>query len=285
MTSPIGVFDSGLGGLTVARQIMRLLPNETIIYFADTAHVPYGERRLAQIEEFALGITRFLVGQGAKAIVMACNMSSAVALEPAREAYAGIPILGVIEPGSRAAVATGCRAIGVLATTGTVGSRAYTRAIQRLDPQVQVWEQACPAFVPLVEAGLADTEEADVAVRECVEPLVALGAQALILGCTHYPFLGRAISRAARDAHVIDPAEETVRQLQKLLAERRTLAGPETPREHRFFASGETEVFSRLGGSFLGREISRVERAAWGRDVVQLKSAELSDRVPGRVSG
>lgn len=271
MKGPIGVFDSGLGGLTVASEVLRNLPDESIIYFADTAHVPYGERPLAEIEEFALGITKFLIERGAKAVVMACNMSSAAALDSAIETFPDVPILGVINPGSRAAVRTGSRAIGVLATTGTVKSGAYGRIIGMLDPGAEVWEQPCPAFVPLVESGLADSEEAEAAARKCVEPLLSNGVKTLILGCTHYPFLRPAIERAAPDAFIIDPAEETVRELRKILEKREILSRPGTSGEHVFYASGDTDGFAKLGGKFLGRDIARVDGALWGVDLVPIK--------------
>lgn len=284
MKNPIGVFDSGLGGLTVASEILRNLPDESIIYFADTAHVPYGERPLEEIEEFALGITRFLIEHGAKAVVMACNMSSAASLESAVETFADVPILGVIEPGSRAAVRTNSKAIGVLATTGTVKSGAYSRIIGRLAPDAEVWEQPCPAFVPLVESGLADSEEAEAAVRKCVEPLVSNGARTLILGCTHYPFLRPAIERTAPNAVIIDPAEETVRELHKILEERDMLSRPGASGEHAFYASGDTNSIAKLGSKFLGREIARVEGARWGVDLVPIKPERAKCKMRGNIT-
>ncbi|HPP76543.1 MAG TPA: glutamate racemase [Armatimonadota bacterium] len=268
MRNPIGMFDSGLGGLTVAGELLRQLPNESIIYFADTAHVPYGERPLAEIEEFALGITQFLIEQGAKAVVMACNMSSAAALSSARETFPDIPILGVIGPGSRAAVGSGAKSIGVLATTGTVKSGAYSRIIKELNPDCEVLEQPCPPFVPLVEAGLAESEEAEVAVRSCVEPLLANGIQAVVLGCTHYPFLRPAIGRTAPNVQIIDPAEETVRELHNILEERGITAHNDEAAEHIFYASGDMDGFARLGSSFLGKDINHVRHAQWGVDLM-----------------
>ena len=268
MRNPIGMFDSGLGGLTVAGELLRQLPNESIIYFADTAHVPYGERPLAEIEEFALGITQFLIEQGAKAVVMACNMSSAAALSSAKETFPDIPILGVIGPGSRAAVGSGAKSIGVLATTGTVKSGAYSRIIKELNPDCEVLEQPCPPFVPLVEAGLAESEEAEVAVRSCVEPLLANGIQAVVLGCTHYPFLRPAIARTAPNVQIIDPAEETVRELHNILEERGITAHNDEAAEHIFYASGDMDGFARLGSSFLGKDINHVRHAQWGVDLM-----------------
>ncbi len=272
MRSPVGIFDSGLGGLSVAAQVLRQLPNERIVYFADNAHVPYGERPLDEILGFALGITGFLLEKGAKAIVMACNMSSAVALDAARERYPDTPILGVIEPGARAAVTHDSRpgthdCIGVLATTGTVRSEAYVRAIQRLDPSARVIQQACPRFVPLVESGLADSEEAEAAACTYVEPLRHAGCGTIILGCTHYPFLRLAIQAAAGDGiTIVDPAEETVQALSNILLER-GIASDALESSHEFYASGGTSGFADLGSRFLGRPIGNVETATWGVDL------------------
>ncbi len=279
MRSPIGVFDSGLGGLSVAAQILKRTPNERIAYFADNAHVPYGERPLEEIRGFALGITGFLIEKGAKAVVMACNMSSAVALDAAREAFPGVPILGVIEPGAKAAlekvagsrlqVTGGCPSIGVLATTGTVKSEAYVRAVERLDSSARVVQQACPRFVPLVESGRADSEEAEAAARTYVEPLRRAGCGAIVLGCTHYPFLRKAISAAAGPSVVIiDPAEETAQLLRNTLVER-GIASDRLDGEHEFYASGDTEGFAELGSTFLGMPIDIVKQAVWGMDLAQ----------------
>lgn len=262
MTYPIGMFDSGLGGLSVARRVLERLPGERILYFADTAHVPYGERPLDEIREFALGIVGFLIGRGAKAVVMACNMSSAVALDAARQAYPDTPIIGVIEPGAKAAVdvANGSP-IGVLATTGTIRSEAYVRAVARFDPSAKVFGQACPKFVPLIESGLHDSEQAKEAARTYVEPLLAQGCGAIILGCTHYPFVARAIRAAVGNGvKIVDPAEETASVLEKTLLERGLLSEqPDSP--HEFFASGDSSGFATLGSAFLGRTINRVEKA------------------------
>lgn len=243
----------------MAAQVMRKLPNERIVYFADNAHVPYGERPLEQIREFALGICDFLIGQGAKAIVMACNMSSAVALDAARKHFPNTPILGVIEPGARAAVAASDgKPIGILATTGTVKSEAYVRTIARLDPGRLVFQQACPKFVPLVESGQAESEEAEAAACTYVAPLVSAGCETLVLGCTHYPFLRRPIASAAGpEITVIDPAEETAAALENTLLENGS-ASDRLDAPHEFFASGDTDGFAELGSAFLGRRIDRV---------------------------
>jgi glutamate racemase len=275
LNSPIGIFDSGLGGLSVAAQVLDKLPDERIVYFADNAHVPYGERPLDEIRRFALDITDYLIGRGAKAVVMACNMSSAIALEEARLRHPRVPVLGVIEPGAAAAVrAAGGSPIGVLATTGTVRSEAYPRSIARLDPSVQVTQQACPKFVPLVEAGKSDSEEAEAAACGCVLPLVRGGCKTLILGCTHYPFLRKAIEAAAGPGvEIVDPAEETIRILANELAGA-GLASDRLAEPHEFCASGETRDFASLGSCFLGRQIDCVRAVRWGVDLGCIKTLE-----------
>jgi glutamate racemase len=261
----------------VAAEVAAQLPNERIIYFADNAHVPYGERPLNEIRAFAGQITRFLIERGAKAVVMACNMSSAVALGPTRENHPGIPILGVIDPGAKAAVdASDGAPIGVLATTGTVKCNAYMHAISRFDPVARVVQQACPKLVPLVEKGKTDSEEAEAAVRGYVEPLLREGCGTIILGCTHYPFLRCAIESAAGpDVTVVDPAKETARVLKNILLERNEasnrLSGP-----HAFYTSGESAGFAALGGAFLGRPIEHVTSVTWGVDLGKQSAVGLS---------
>jgi glutamate racemase len=257
----IGVFDSGLGGLSVAAKIIEIYPNEQIVYFAYNAHVPYGERPLEQIRGFAFEITAYLINRGAKAVVMACNMSSAAALGAAQDLFASVPILGVIEPGAKAAIAVAQSApIGVLATSGTVKSGAYERSIHKIDPQRKVVQQACPRFVPLVESGRADSEDAEAAARNYVSPLVCEGCRTIILGCTHYPFLRRAIEAAAGpDVIIVDPAMETTRALGKILVEH-GIAADRLEAAHVFSASGDTAGFAAIGSAFLGRSIDKVER-------------------------
>lgn len=268
MELPVGVFDSGLGGLSVAARILQILPNERIIYFADNAHVPYGERPLEEIQEFAVGITGFLINKGAKIVVMACNMSSAVALNTAREHYPDTPIIGVIEPGAKAAVgvSTG-KPVGVLATTGTVKSGAYERAITQLDSSARVFQQACPKFVPLVESGNADSEEAEAVARTYITPLLSEGCKTIILGCTHYPFLRKAIEAAAGyGVTIVDPAEETALALKNILQERSMLSS-RLDASHAFYTSGDTDGFAAIGSAFLGRPIDKVYQAVWGVDL------------------
>ncbi len=216
--APIGVFDSGVGGLTVVGALLRRSPSERVLYLADQAHVPYGGRPLEEIRELATGISRFLAEQGCRAVVMACNISSAVALPGVREMLAPLPVFGMIGPAARRATERPGGRIGVLATAGTVQSGAYTAHIRALDPAAQVVEVACPRFVPLVEAGRLDTEDAEAAAREYLSPLAEAGCETVILGCTHYPFLLPALEREARDlwsgpVRFVDPASAVVEDL------------------------------------------------------------------------
>ncbi len=266
-SDPIGMFDSGVGGLSVARELLRLLPDERLMYYADTVHVPYGGRPLAEVRGFALHICDFLAARGAKMIVMACNISSAVALDTAQERYPTIPIIGVLRPGARAACAGGAERIGVLATQGTVSSGAYERAVHEADKGISVLQVPCPKFVPLVEAGETETHEAYDACLEALLPMAARPAcDAIILGCTHYPFLLPMLVRVARDLFhgkppvFVDPAGETVAAIGKTLKSRGLSALPTDATDHRYFVSGNVEHF-RLGApALLGIAVERVER-------------------------
>lgn len=201
----IGVRDSGVGGLTVARELKRQLPQAQLLYFADTAHVPYGDKSVEQIQHFALSISGFLLNQGAQALVFACNTTSAFALGLARERFPAVPIFGVIEPGARVAAQTGNK-IGVLATQATVSSGVYTRTLRELNPLLQTCEIACPAFVPLVENEQTNSREAREACRHYLAPLQRFGADTVILGCTHFPLLLPALREVAPQLRFIDPA-------------------------------------------------------------------------------
>ncbi len=263
-SSPIGVFDSGVGGLSVAKQFLKQLPNEELLYFADSAHVPYGGRPLDEVRGFALGICDFLVESGVKMIVMACNISSAVALATARERHPQIPIIGVIAPGVQAAIDQGATRIGVLATQGTVNSGAYTATVRAIAPAVPVTENACPRFVPLVEAEETETNDALDAARTYLEPLSRATCDSVILGCTHYPFLINAIAHEARDLFpmdaqptFIDPASETARAASVLLSSR-GLTAPERVPGHRYCTSGDPARFAEQGPVFLGQPVGKV---------------------------
>jgi len=249
---PIGLFDSGVGGLTVLRELRRQLPDESTIYLGDEARMPYGPREPAEVLAFTKDAMRWFAGVECKLVVIACNTATAVALETVREESA-VPVIGVVRPGAAAAVsATSRRAIGVLATTLTVRSGAYVRALRDLDPLVDLAQQPCPKLVPLVEAGKADTPEAEAAVREYVEPLLTEGGvvrpvvDTLLLGCTHYPLLRSAIERVAgRDVRVVDSATTTALAVREVLASHRlTRTGGHA--EHRVFATGPVERFRAI---------------------------------------
>jgi glutamate racemase len=264
---PIGVFDSGVGGLSVLRQINLKLPSESTVYFGDTAHVPYGGRELNEVKGFALSICDFLVSQGVKMVVMACNISSAVAIDEARALWPTIPIIGVIEPGATAAIESSSIAIGVLATQGTVTSGAYTRVVTRLDCSAVVTEVACPKFVPIVEAELMNSPEAFHASVEYLAPLSAAKCRAIILGCTHYPFLQHTLASAAAELFphngqptFIDPALETANQIGNLLSTKSILNPAETPPTRTYYVSGPPQQFQQSGTLFLGEKIETVNQ-------------------------
>ncbi|MFQ6132404.1 MAG: glutamate racemase [Armatimonadota bacterium] len=257
--SPIGVFDSGVGGLTVAQRLLEVAPEERIYYFADTGYVPYGPRPLSQIRQFALDICSFLAEQGVKMIVMGCNMSSGVALEPVREKL-GLPALGTVQAGARAAAAaTRNGRIGVLATEGAVGGRLYSRALERHDVAYEVRELACPEFVPIVEAGPTGPPERET-IRQRLAPLRAAGVDTVVLGCTHYPLIADEI-RAALDRPVtlVDPAESLAREAADLL-DRLNLRRQSPPAEHRFWASGDEGRLAELAEVTLGQRPGQVVR-------------------------
>jgi glutamate racemase len=251
----IGVFDSGVGGLTVARTVLRARPGARLLYLADTAHVPYGGRPLAQIRDFALQIIDFLFAQGADAVVMGCNMSAAAGADEAARARFDRPVFAVVDPGSRAARAVTRGVVGVIATQGTVTSGIYGRTLRALGVDA-VHEQACPAFVPLVERGLDDGPEVEAAVAEYLTPLRDAGIDTLVFGCTHYPFLRAPIARfLGPGVALVDPAD----LLAADVAARFPAAAP-TAAPHRFFASGSPDSLLREGPRLLGLPIAAVER-------------------------
>lgn len=258
---PLGLFDSGVGGLTVAREIFAQLPYESIVYFGDTAHVPYGGRSKEELVAFADVISSFLIDQGAKLIIDACNSTSSVALDYLKAKYT-VPFVGVVEPGVRAALrCTRNGRIGVIATEATVASEAHKRLAAGLAPEVKVVAQACPLLVPLAERGAVDTPEAAAVLKEYLAPLQAQGIDTLILGCTHYPFFGRLIKRIlGPEVVLVDPARETVREAARLLAAK----GLESPQgsvvHHRYYVSGNPETFRRNAANLLGRPLPEVRR-------------------------
>jgi glutamate racemase len=257
---PIGVFDSGIGGLTVAHEIIRQLPREALVYFGDTARVPYGPKSPDTVRRYSREIAAFLRDQDVKAIVIACNTATAHALSALRQELA-LPVVGVVEPGARAAVnATRGGHIGVVGTAGTIRSGAYERAIRALRPDARVTARACPLLVPLVEEGWMDHPVTAQVVREYVSPLLEDGIDALVLGCTHYPLLRSIFCRAlGPGVTLIDSAAETAAEIGRVLRERDLDAPGDAAPVHRFVASDDPLQFLQLGQRFLGDAIESVE--------------------------
>ncbi len=253
--APIGVFDSGVGGLTVAREIMRQIPNERLVYFGDTARVPYGNKSKETVTKYSRQIVRFLQTQKVKAIVVACNTASAYALEEI-EKELDIPVIGVVKPGARvAAEATRNKKVGVIATAGTIQSHIYTDYIQGIQSDIQVIGKACPLFVPLVEEGLLEDPVTDEIATRYLNELKDIDIDTLILGCTHYPLIRSTVGRIMGEGvTLVNPAFETAREL-KLLLEKEGLLNPSTQRlgtnQYQFFVSDGADKFKTFANSIL----------------------------------
>lgn len=258
--APIGVFDSGLGGLTVLRAIRERLPGEGTIYLGDTARVPYGPKAAETIRRYAVEATEFLVGKGVKAIVVACNTATARAL-PDVEARAGIPVLGVVEPGGRAAAAaSGSGRIGVIGTRGTISSRAYNEVIHAHRPEALVFEQACPLFVPLVEEGWTEEEVTRLAAERYLGPLLQEGIDTLVLACTHYPLLKPLLARVVGPGvALIDSAESTAAALELMLGSSDLVNSSGVRGTSRYYVTDEAARFDLLARRLLGEEVEHLE--------------------------
>ena len=257
--SPIGVFDSGVGGLTVLRAIADLLPREKYIYVGDTARVPYGTKSPESVRRFSLEIARFLKRRKVKMVVVACNTVSAVALPDLRK-FLPVPVLGVIEPGARAAsAATRTGRIGIIGTEATIRSAAYEQAVHRLDGSFKVFSKPCPLFVPLVEEGWVDHKVTRDVAKLYLNPLMKYNVDTLILGCTHYPLLKSTLKKVVKDIELIDSAEETAKAVRSRLEQDGTLdTRGRGGRE--YFSSDDPAKFARLGHKFLGWDLAKVER-------------------------
>ncbi|WP_311922334.1 glutamate racemase [Microbispora sp. H10836] len=259
----IGIFDSGVGGLTVARAIIDQLPHESIFYVADTAHQPYGPKSIAQLRAYALEVMDHLVEHDVKMLVIACNSASSAVLRDARERY-DVPVVEVIQPAARRAVrATRNGRVGVIATRATIESMAYHDAFAAA-PDVELVAVAAPLLVEFVERGETMSEDLIEVVRGYLKPIQDAGCDTLILGCTHYPLLTGALSYVAGDGvTLVSSAEETAKDVYRILHDRGLSNGAGEP-GHRFRATGDTELFARLGQRFLGPELQSVERTAPG---------------------
>lgn len=261
----IGVFDSGVGGLTVVRALMERLPLESIVYFGDTARVPYGVKSVATIEHFTAQITDFLLQRDVKMLIIACNTMAAVAAEVVHRLARGIPVLDVIEAGARAAVSTSTgRRIGVIGTPTTINSNAYARRMHELDPSVRVYSQACPLFVPLVEEGWLDHPVTRLTAQEYLRPVLAEEVNSLVLGCTHYPLLKPLLRDVAgAGVRLIDSAVTTAElAAQRLQQEGLTRQGGAAA-DYRFVVSDVPLRFQTIGERFLGRSLGQVEKVNW----------------------
>jgi glutamate racemase len=255
----IGIFDSGVGGLTVLKEIVRALPQEDTIYLGDTARVPYGTKSPETVVRYAHQITEFLIRRDVKLLVVACNTASAVALESLKETFA-IPIVGVIEPGARrAASVTKTGNVAVIGTEGTIKSSAYTKAIKRLAPDVQVITRSCPLFVPLAEEGWVDNEIARLTVSAYLTGLREEGIDTLVLGCTHYPLLKGVIEEfMGSGVTLVDSAEETALVVAGILADEGLLRPVAEQGNHHYFVTDVPAGFIRVGNRFLGDELGDV---------------------------
>jgi glutamate racemase len=261
--SPIGVFDSGIGGLTVLHSIMGALPRENTVYLGDTARAPYGTKSVETVLRYSVENSEFLVEKGVKIVVVACNTSTAIALGHLRECLS-LPVIGVIEPGVRRAIrSTKNRKIGVIGTEATIQSGAYTHALKAAGDGIEVYSRACPLFVPLVEEGWTDNVVVEMTVKAYLASLKQSGIDTLILGCTHYPLLKKAIRKfLGGEVRLVDSAEETAREV-ALALRKSALAKKSGKAVHSFFVTDAPDRFIKVGRRFLGEKVEsavRIER-------------------------
>ncbi len=265
---PIGMFDSGFGGLTVARAVIDLLPAEHLVYVGDTGRYPYGSRDLAEVRGFAHEISRWLVEHhDVKLVIVACNTAAAAALDEL-QAELPVPVVGVIDPGIRSLVlATQTGRVGVIGTVGTISSGAYQNLVAAVAPEMELTCAACPGFVEFVERGETGSQQVHVLAERLLAPVVAADVDALLLGCTHYPFLARTISDVmGRDVVLVSSADETAFKVRSMLHGSALGRDPASaPGRHQWFSSGDVRVFRELGARLLGPELDRALAVAWER--------------------
>ena len=255
----IGIFDSGIGGLTVFKAIEEALPNEHLIYLGDTARVPYGNKSRETITRYSIENTQFLMKAGVKAVVVACNTASALALHELQKQFS-IPMIGVIEPGAQAAVAaTKTGEVGIIGTEATLASGSYTKAIQVLNPKTRVWGVSCPLFVPLAEEGWVEDEISIAVAKKYLAPFLKTPIDILILGCTHYPILKKMISKVmGPEVKLVDSAEQTALALKTLLQSRQFERKDSTFRQETLFLTDSPARFNQVGRNFLNRSLEGV---------------------------
>jgi glutamate racemase len=279
---PIGVLDSGVGGLSVLREIREQLAAEPILYLADQAHVPYGPRSIEEVRAFTVEAARFLIDQGAKLVVVACNTASAAALYHLRERFPEMPFVGMEPAVKPAAHATKTGVIGVIATEATFQGELYASVVGRFAQGVSVETRACPEFVRLAEAGETDTPAAQAAVQRCLAPLLEAGIDQLVLGCTHFPFLKNAIQAAiGPGVTLVDPSPAVARQVGRVLTERALLAEGADPGRVIYYTSGDLVAFRKTLGALLGAAVADpadVRAARWTQDDKRLIAVALPAR-------
>ena len=258
-SNPIAIFDSGLGGLTVAKEIQKVLPNESIIYYGDTARVPYGSKSKDTIIKFTREAVNFLQSHNAKCIVIACNTASALALPVVKNEF-DVPMIGVINPGAKAAAGkTSSGKVGVIATTATINSDAYTNAIREINNRITVYSQPCPLFVPLVEEGWGGKPAAKLIIQEYLTPLKTADIDTLVLGCTHYPLLVNQIQEfVSENVSLVDSATTCAKDL-KILLEEKNILSDNNNAESTFFVTDMAARFSELGAKFLGKSLNAIK--------------------------
>ena len=277
MKNPIGIFDSGIGGLTVVKQLMRLLPNEQIVYFGDTARIPYGTKSKRLIEQYALEDARFLLQYDVKAVVVACNTASSLAMD-VLEKELDIPVIGVVVPGAQtAATLTQNQKVGVIGTLATINSGSYSKEINRLNRNISVSGQPCPLLVPLVEEGWLDDYVTILTLKKYLNNLIAEKIDTLILGCTHYPLLEKTIqSVMGPDVQLIDSGKETAKEVKSLLIKNGILNNSGRVQENKFFVSDIPAKFEEIGSRFLGQELNNVERVDFDKFLIDQGSKTFS---------
>lgn len=260
-TRPIGIFDSGLGGLTVFKEIVNLMPNENIVYFGDTARIPYGSKSKETVTKFAMQNTRFLLSKGVKTVVIACNTASAYAYDYVKKQF-DVPVIGVIAPGAKAAViATKKKRIGVIGTEGTISSSSFEKKILEYDSSIKVYSKACPLFVPLVEEGWIDKEVTYMIAKEYLKEFEDKEIDTLVLGCTHYPFLQNVIKKVLPNVTLINPAYETAKETYKMLKMNDMLnLSTEDDPVYYFYASDNLKKFESVASIFLNEKIKCQEK-------------------------
>ncbi|SEO79396.1 glutamate racemase [Amphibacillus marinus] len=271
MDQPIGVIDSGVGGLTVARELMRQLPKEQLIYLGDTIRCPYGPRPEAEVVQFTLEMVEFLQKKQIKLLVIACNTATAFTIDLLRERLS-IPIIGVIQPGARAAIkVTKTKTIAVIGTDGTIGSKAYPKALKQISSDLTIYDLACPQFVPIVESGHFSPEAAKHVVEQSLKPITNLrGLDTLILGCTHYPLLAEPIKQVmGANVEIISSGEEAAREVSALLSYQALAYRGNRLAKHFFYTTGSPELFEQIANRWMDYPVQHVENIVIDQSLVE----------------